>query len=256
MAHDLSSPEVSRRDFLASGGAVLAAGAVLAVPGMVRAQTPTPGMVPPASTTPASPGLFQPKPLPFDPQKIRGFSEKILRSHHDNNYVSAVKRLGAIEAEFSTLDWKTAPVFTINGLKHEALIANNSMILHELYFAGLGGAPGEQPKAALAQALARDFGNYERWRDQFMGMGRALGGGSGWVLLTYDPHNQRLVNTWAADHSMTLAGGTPILALDMYEHAYQMDYGAKATAYIDAFMDTIRWDNPSRLYERFARQQG
>ena len=71
-------------------------------------------------------------------------------------------------------------------------------------------------------------------------MGKALGGGSGWVILTWSHRDQRLVNQWAADHTMTLAGARPILVLDMYEHAYAIDYGAKAGAYVDAFMQVIR----------------
>ena len=85
-------------------------------------------------------------------------------------------------------------------------------------------------------------------------MKRALGGGSGWVLLSWSPHDRRLVNSWAADHTMTLAGGRPILALDMYEHAYQMDYGARAAAYVDAYMQAIRWDNVAALFERYSAQ--
>ena len=67
----------------------------------------------------------------------------------------------------------------------------------------------------------RDFGSVERWRAEFMAMGKALGGGSGWVLLAWSPRDDRLVNQWAADHTTTLAGGRPILALDMYEHSYR-----------------------------------
>ena len=116
----------------------------------------------------------------------------------------------------------------MNGLKREELTASTSMILHELFFAGLGdeSAPG----AALAEAIARDFGSMERWRSQFTAMGRAEGGGSGWVLLTWSPRSQRLVNAWAANHTTTRAGGTPILAMDMYEHAYQMDLGTRRRA--------------------------
>jgi Fe-Mn family superoxide dismutase len=72
-------------------------------------------------------------------------------------------------------------------------------------------------------------------------MGKALGGGSGWVLLVWSPRDDRLVNQWAADHTMTLAAGTPLVALDMYEHAYHMDYGAKAGAYVDAYMAALSW---------------
>lgn len=196
------------------------------------------------------------KKLPFDPTKVKGLSEKLLVSHHENNYSGAVKRLNAITAQLAGLDMATAPVFVVNGLKREELIAANSMIIHELYFDSLGDASapaGAAPRGNLAEAMARDFGSIERWKAEFAATGRALGGGSGWVLLTWSPHDKRLVNTWAADHTMTLAGGRPILALDMYEHAYHMDYGARAAAYVDAFLQVIRWDNAAALFERYAR---
>ena len=84
-------------------------------------------------------------------------------------------------------------------------------------------------------------------------MGKALGGGSGWVLLTYSHRDRKLVNQWAADHTHNVAGASPILALDMYEHSYHMDYGAAAAKYGDAFMDNIRWDNVSPLHHQHAR---
>ena len=102
--------------------------------------------------------------------------------------------------------------------------------------------------------MARDFGSIARWKAEFTAMGKALGGGSGWVVLAWSPHDKRLVNTWAADHTMTLAGGRPILALDMFEHAYAMDYGAKAAGYVDAFMQAVRWDNASALYEKYSKE--
>ena len=119
------------------------------------------------------------------------------------------------------------------------------MILHELFFASLGDESA--PDGALRDALARDFGSVDRWRAEFSAMGKAQGGGSGWVLLTWSPHDGKLVNQWAMDHTTTLAGGRPILALDMYEHAYHIDYGAKAAAYVDAFMAAINWPNVARL---------
>jgi len=191
------------------------------------------------------------KPLSCDAKKLKGLSEKLIVSHYENNYGGAVKRLNAIAAQLASLDFVTAPVFVINGLKREELIATNSMILHELYFDGLG-AEGE-PDKALREILIKDFGSVERWRSEFVAMGKALGGGSGWVLLTYSHRDARLVNQWAADHTCNLAGGIPILALDMYEHSYQMDYGASAAAYVDAFMQNIRWENVTRLYHEHAK---
>ena len=85
-------------------------------------------------------------------------------------------------------------------------------------------------------------------------MGKAMGGGSGWVLLTYSHRDRKLVNQWAADHTHGLAGGTPVLALDMYEHAYHMDYGAAAARYVDIYMEAIRWDNAVKLYDQYSRE--
>ena len=186
------------------------------------------------------------KPLGCDPAKLKGLSEKLIVSHYENNYGGAVKRLNAVTAQLQSLDFTTAPVFVINGLKREELITSNSMILHELYFDGLG-AEGE-PDKELRAALARDFGALDRWQAQFTSIGKALGGGSGWVLLTYSQRVKKLVNQWAADHTCSLAGATPILALDMYEHSYHMDYGAKAAAYVDAFMQNINWEKASILF--------
>ena len=191
------------------------------------------------------------KPLSCDPKKLKGLSEKLIVSHWENNYGGAVKRLNAIGAQLASLDFATAPVFMVNGLKREELIATNSMILHELYFDGLG-ADGE-PDRALREALARDFGSLDRWRAEFVAMGKAMGGGSGWVLLTYSPRDGTLVNQWAADHTHSLAGSSPILALDMYEHSYHMDYGAAAAKYVDAFMGNINWTNVARLHLAHAR---
>jgi Fe-Mn family superoxide dismutase len=196
--------------------------------------------------------IYDIKPMSFDPKAIKGLSEKILVSHYENNYSGAVKRLNAITTQLAELDFSKAPVFMINGLKREELIAANSMILHEVYFDGLGG--GGAPSGGLADAITRDFGSVERWRTEFAAMGKAEGGGSGWVILSYSPRDKRLVNQWAADHTTTLAGGRPVLVLDMYEHAYHMDFGAKAAAYVDAYMEAIRWDSAVKLYDRYSRE--
>ena len=187
------------------------------------------------------------QPLPFDPTALGGLSPELLASHHQNNYGGAVKRLNAIRVELGDTDFAAAPGFRLNGLKREELIATNSMILHELYFASLGG-DGATMEPPMALALEANFGRVERWREEFIAMGKALGGGSGWVLLSFQPREGTLVNQWCADHAHGLAGGVPILALDMYEHAYHMDYGAAASAYVDAFMMNIAWKG---VYERY-----
>jgi superoxide dismutase, Fe-Mn family len=238
----LMSLNSERRNFIAGVGAAAASTAVLASTQAFAQGNQQPG----GKAMP-----YQAKPMPFDPKSITGISEKVLVSHYENNYVGAVKRLNAIGTQLAELDFAKAPNFVINGLKREELIASNSMILHEIYFDGLGGA--SKPTGALADAIARDFGSMERWRAEFAAMGKAEGGGSGWVILAYSPRDKRLVNQWAADHTTTLAGGRPVLVLDMYEHAYHMDYGAAAAKYVDIYMEAIRWDNAVKLYEQYSR---
>src|SRR6266704_3608223 len=187
------------------------------------------------------------KPLGCDPVRIKGMSERLIVSHYENNYGGAVKRLNIIDEKLAELDYAHAPGFLINGLKREQLIAMNSMILHELFFDGLG--EQSQPGSVLQETLTRNFGSYERWRSEFIAMGKALGGGSGWVLLSWSPRDRKLVNQWASDHCHTLAGGTPILALDMYEHSYHIDYGAKAADYVGVFMTAINWPAVRRAYD-------
>ena len=230
---------------------------------------------------------YQLKQIYCRPWTLSGLSLKLIESHYENNYGGALRRLNAITEQLESLDFAKTPGYVINGLKREELVALNSTLLHELYFASLGGegrvtkamsealdyakAPvnvinglkreelvalnstllhelyfasmGGEGKVtkAMSEALARDFGSVQRWRTEFSAMGYALGGGSGWVLLTWMPRDGRLINQYAADHSQSVAGGIPILALDMYEHAYHLDFGANVKAYVDTFLRNVDW---------------
>jgi Fe-Mn family superoxide dismutase len=192
---------------------------------------------------------FHARPISFKPVRLNGLSARLLASHYENNYGGAVRRLNAIADELAASDPAAMPGFRLNGLKREELIATNSMLLHEVYFDGLGEGGGGDPDGPLAEAIVRDFGSIERWRAEFVAMGKALGGGSGWVVLTRSPRDGKLSNVWGADHTHSLAGGTPLLALDMYEHSYHLDFGSNAAAYVDAFMANIAWP---RVAARFA----
>ncbi len=190
------------------------------------------------------------KPLPFKPNRLNGLSVPLLESHYENNYGGAVRRLNTIEARLANLAWSAASGFEINGLKREALIASSSMILHEVYFDALGGPGGDPQGTRLKAAIAHSFGSLASWRAEFIAMGKALAGGSGWVLLSWSTRLGRLVNQWAGDHAHSLPGGVPLLALDMYEHAYHLDFGANAGAYVDAFMQNINWDYVAERYDQ------
>jgi Fe-Mn family superoxide dismutase len=171
------------------------------------------------------------------PWTLNGLSLKLIESHYENNYGGALRRLNAITEQLEALDLANTAGHVLNGLKREELVALNSTLLHELYFASLGG--DGQPTKGMSQLLANDFGSLDRWRAEFRAMGYALGGG--WVVLNYVPRDGRLVNQYASEHSQSVASGVPILALDMYEHAYHMDFGANAKDYVDTFMRNIDW---------------
>ncbi len=239
----MTQPILDRRNLL-TAGAMLTTGAAALAGGAAKAAD-----VLPVLATPARSILAQP--LPFDPKTITGLSEKLLVSHHDINYASTVKKLGAILTQLGTVDPATAPGFMLNGLKREELIAWNSVILHEIYFSQFG--PPSRPGPKLALAIERDFGSMARWTAEFVGMGKALGGGSGWVVLTHNHRDGRLINQWAGDHTMSMVGSSPILAMDMYEHAYAIDFGPKVASYVDAFMAAVNWTSADA---RFAKAGG
>src|SRR5262249_33027067 len=117
------------------------------------------------------------KPLPFDPKKLKGLSEKLIVSHHDNNYAGAARRIGQIQQMLAGLP-NNAPGFQIKGLKMEELIATNSAILHEEYFGNLGG--DGKASGNVQQAIAGDFGGFDKREKGFRATSTALGGGSGW----------------------------------------------------------------------------
>lgn len=181
-------------------------------------------------------------PLFVRPWTLNGISPTLIESHYEVNYGGTVRRLNAIAEQLAFLDRMKTPAEVIHRLKRDEFTALNSMLLHELYFASLGG-DGRAVPAEMTAALTRDFASPNQWRDEFIGLAESLAasGGAGWVLLTFVPRDGRLVNHVATDDGHSIAGGIPVLALDMYEHAYHIDFGANVSAYVAAFMRNIEW---------------
>jgi len=234
------SPETSRRDFVALAGTTLAAAAATGPAAAAAAEAP------------ALPPAFQSgealKPLPFDPAKLPGLSERLLRSHWENNYGGALKALAAVKKRLAqALGDKELPPYIYNDLKREHLIRSGSVVLHELYFDNLGGTG--KPGAKERDIIAHAFGSFDAWETEFRRIGAGLGGGSGWVMLGFNPHTRQLENYWMADHAHAPAAARPVLVMDMYEHAYQMDYGAAAARYIDAFFQNLQWERVAQRLE-------
>src|SRR3954468_14598418 len=204
---------------------------------------------PPAHTVLGEPHMrYHIAPLFCRPWTLNGITPRLIESHYENNYGGAILRLNAIAEELTVLDPHRTPAHVINRLKQEEMAALNSTLLHELYFASLGGDGRAVPKV-IASAITRDFGSVSRWRHEFTALANALANSSGWVLLTWVPRDKRLINQTVSDTRAATAGGIPILALDMYEHAYQIDFGTNAAAYVAAFMRNIDWGTTQARYQ-------
>ena len=139
----------------------------------------------------------------------------------------------------------------MGSLKREEILATNSMILHEFYFANLGG--DGKASGTITGLINAQYGSLATWEQEFRLTSMSLGGGSGWVILNYNFRDNTVHNYWAWDHTNSLAWGVPLLVMDMYEHAYAIDYGANARGYIDAFFQNINWDDVNRRAEAVRR---
>ncbi len=230
--------KISRRDAIA--GIIATGTTVLGANDNIFAQTDNPAS--------AFRAQHQPKPLPFNAAKLKGISEKLIKSHWENNYIGSVKALNTVEQRLSAmLKEKDLPAYLYGDVKREELVRTGSVVLHEQYFANLGGNGKADGKAL--ELLKQWFGSYEQWESEFKKTANALSGGSGWTVLAFNIHTKELHNYWASDHAHNAPFSVPLLVLDMYEHSYHLDYGAGAAKYIDAFMQNVNWDEVNRRAE-------
>jgi Fe-Mn family superoxide dismutase len=251
---------ITRREALtgiALGSAALAAGcATTATPPPMTPDSHTPAELPrpaPTSgentmTTPAAlASKHQVVPLPFRAAALNGISEKMITSHHENNYTAAVKNLNRVEQELVATN-KDTPPFMVAALRDRELTFRNSKTLHEAYFANLGG-DGKRT-GGIETALSQAYGSSALWEQHFRATGAGLGGGSGWVVLALELATGELRTIGSGNHTQALATAVPLLVMDMYEHSYQIDFGAAVARYLDAFFVNIQWDEVNHRFER------
>ncbi len=170
---------------------------------------------------------------------LPGFSETLLKNHFTlyQGYVANTNKvLDTLDAMLK--DGKAGtPEYA--ELKRRLGWEFDGMRLHEFYFENLGASPMARD-GALAQKLAADFGSYENWEKDFKATGAMRG--IGWTILYQDPVNGRLINFWINEHDVAHpAGCTPLLVMDVFEHAFMIDYGLKRADYITAFFNNIKW---------------
>lgn len=190
------------------------------------------------------------EPLPFAASSLRGLSEPLITSHHQNNYGGAVRNLNRTERELSQITSDTPPLVVV-ALRDRELLFRNSKGLHEAYFGNLGG--DGQRSGGIDGALAQAYGSIAAWETHFRTTGLGLGGGSGWVVLALELETGALRTVGMASHKEALSLSSPLLVMDMYEHSYHMDFGAAAARYIDAFFANINWEEVNRRFEAAQR---
>lgn len=171
---------------------------------------------------------------------MKGFSDEALELHF-TLYKGYVKNSNLILQILSEKAPKgMAPLPEWSELKRRLGWEFNGMKLHELYFENLGGDKPLEVDSSLYKQIIKDFGSYENWKQDFISSGQIRG--IGWVVLYLDPNQQKLVNTWINEHDLgNLAGGSPLLIMDLFEHAYLPDYKLERLKYINAFFDNINW---------------
>ena len=189
---------------------------------------------------------FEVKPLPFPYDALEGISEKQIRYHHDKHYASYVKNRNNIEQRLKEARDK-GDFSAIRALKLNESHNASGMILHEIYFDCLGGKDG-LPTAKLAKKIEEDFGSFENWKKEFIRIAKSS---RGWVLLCFDPTDNRLHNFNVDFHDIgAVWGSIPILVLDVWEHAYYLDYGPDRGKYIEAFFNNINWEKINKKLEK------
>ncbi len=172
---------------------------------------------------------------------MEGFSETLLKNHF-TLYEGYVKNTNTLTQTLEGLRKEgkgASPEYA--ELKRRLGWEFNGMRLHELYFGNLGGKGALNPGGKLAGKLAENFGTPEVWEKDFRAVGAMRG--IGWAVLYEDTSNGRLINFWVNEHDVAHpAGCTPILIMDVFEHAFMLDYGLKRADYIEAFFRNIDWD--------------
>jgi len=191
---------------------------------------------------------LQPKPLKY--KELPGLSEKQLSEHHDVLYAGYVKKTNEIRGKLASvsLEGVNATHSDLRELKLEETFALNGVKLHERYFDNLGGKGGA-PEGQIADWIMEDFGSHEKWQAEFSACGMAA---RGWVVLAFDLEEKRLMNVVCDVHNQGgVWGQVPLLVLDVYEHAYFLDYATARKKYLETFTQNVDWSAVNAQIEKF-----
>ncbi len=178
---------------------------------------------------------------------MKGFSDALLTMHF-KLYEGYVKNSNLLYSQIQDLlknGKDRSPEYA--GLKRMYGWEFDGMRLHEYYFGNLGGDGKPNPSSPLYQKIVKQFGSYDNWKKDFISTGMMRG--IGWAILYEDPASGNLVNTWINEHDLGhLAGGKPLVVMDVFEHAYITEYGLNREQYIQAFFDNLSWGIAEERY--------
>ena len=190
------------------------------------------------------------KPLKY--KELNGLSEKQLSEHHDVLYARYVKKVGEIEEKLKNVDLSSAngTYSDLRELKMEETFAINGVKLHEGYFDNMSPEGlGARGQSRVFEMIERDFGSYENWEKEFKAMGLCA---RGWVILGYDLDENKLKNILCDSHNQ---GGVwnmvALMIMDVYEHAYFLDYATARKKYIESFFANIDWNFVNSLMDKY-----
>ncbi len=192
------------------------------------------------------------KKLPF--QTLEGISQKTIENHYGKLYQGYVKKWQEIQEKLKSVDLSSAnATFSdLRELKLEQGFAADAVLLHEAYFDVLGG--NGKPAGKILEKIDEDFGSFDNWQSEFKALGLAS---RGWVVLAFDFNDGKLRNYIADAHNQGGIWGTsPILVLDVYEHAYFIDFGVKRADYLQTFLDNLDWAQVNRRIDDLKKLPG
>ncbi|MBD3354910.1 superoxide dismutase [Candidatus Woesearchaeota archaeon] len=188
--------------------------------------------------------MHKPIKMPFNPDKLKGISKKQITYHFEKHYKGYVKGRNKIEKGLAKGDINRG---NKKGETHNA----SGQVLHETYFSHLGGKGGE-PKGNLMKKIKEDFGSFAKWKKRFLACTKAA---RGWVLLCYDWKDHKLHNYAVDFHDQgAVWSASPILAIDLWEHAYYFDYGPDKSKYIEAFFNNLNWKPIEERFEKYNKK--
>ncbi len=187
---------------------------------------------------------------PLKYTQLEGISEKQLKEHHDVLYAGYVKKWNEIQEKLISVD-RTTPNATFSDLRElkvEETFALNGIKLHEGYFSNMVGG-GNEPSGLIKEWIEKDFGSYEAWMTDFKAMGIAA---RGWVILSFDLEDGKLYNILCDSHNQGgVWNSVALFIMDVYEHAYFVDFATGRKAYIDVFFKNLDWEYVNTLISRF-----